>query len=79
MVKDKNGDEWLTQTEAADHLGKSLAAVNELVRRGRITSTNKYGKRLVLRSDVLSFEPLPTSPKKKAAKKRAKTKKATSK
>jgi hypothetical protein len=56
-VTDKNGEELITQTAAAELRGMSLAAVNQHVRSGRWRSQLKYGKRLVYRSDVLSFEP----------------------
>lgn len=50
------GDELITQSEAAELMGKTLPAVNELVRRGRLRSVEKYGKRLVYRSEAESFE-----------------------
>jgi hypothetical protein len=54
----KKGDEPLiTQSEAAELRGMSLAAVNEHVRSGRWRSTIAYGKRLVYRADVVGFEP----------------------
>jgi hypothetical protein len=53
----KKKDELITQTEAASMKGMTLAAVNELVRRGRLRSESVYGKRLVYRADVESFEP----------------------
>ena len=53
----KNGDELITQTAAAELRGMSLAAVNQHVRSGRWRSELKYGKRLVYRADVVSFEP----------------------
>lgn len=49
-------DELITQSEAAELMGKTLPAVNELVRRGRLRSVEKYGKRLVYRSEAESFE-----------------------
>lgn len=54
---DKTDKELITQTEAAELRGMSLAAVNQHVRSGRWRSELKYGKRLVYRFDVLSFEP----------------------
>jgi hypothetical protein len=50
-------DELITQTEAAELRGMSLAAVNQHVRSGRWRSLFKYGKRLVYRADVVGFEP----------------------
>ena len=53
----KRNDELITQSEAAAIRGMSLAAVNEHVRAGRWRSEVRYGKRLVYRRDVESFEP----------------------
>lgn len=47
----------MTQAEAAELRGTTVAAINELVRRGRLRSVERFGKRLVYRSDVESFEP----------------------
>lgn len=63
----KRKDELITQSEAAGLKAMSLAAVNELVRRGRWRSELVYGKRLVYRSEVEAYEP---KPRKKAAKKK---------
>ena len=46
----------ITQSEAAELLGKSLPAVNDLVRRGRLRSVEKFGRRLVFRSEVKALE-----------------------
>ena len=53
----KRDEELVTQSEAADIRGMSLAAVNEHVRSGRWRSKTIYGKRLVYRDDVVKFEP----------------------
>ena len=50
-------DDLITQSEAARLRGMSLAAVNEHVRSGRWRSEVRYGKRLVNKADVESFEP----------------------
>jgi predicted HTH domain antitoxin len=63
--------ELITQTEAARLKGMSLAAVNDLVRRGRWRSESVYGKRLVHKKDVDAFEP---QPKKRMAKGKSKKK-----
>ncbi len=47
----------ITQSEAAALRGASLASINDLVRRGRLRSVEHFGKKLVYRSDVLSFVP----------------------
>jgi hypothetical protein len=49
--------ELITQSEAAELRGMTLAAVNEHVRNGRWRSETKFGKRLVYRDDVIQFEP----------------------
>lgn len=50
-------DDLITQAEAAELSGRSIPAINELVRRGRIQSFELYGKRLVSKAEVLAFEP----------------------
>ncbi len=87
-MTDNNGEELMTQTDAAKLRGMSLAAVNDHVRSGRWRSIVKYGKRLVYRADVIGFTPKthkmkhtkPTA-KKQAAKRQATkaTKKTTKK
>ncbi len=52
------GDKLITQAEAAEIRGVSVAAINDLVRRGRIRSEEKYGKVLVYRSEVEGFQPV---------------------
>ncbi|MDQ3818517.1 MAG: helix-turn-helix domain-containing protein [Acidobacteriota bacterium] len=52
-------EELITQKEAADLRGVSLGAINELVRRGKLLSEERFGKRLVYRSDVEAYEPSP--------------------
>ena len=49
----------ITQTEAAGLRGVSLRAINNLVRRGRLRAVEQFGKTLVYRSEVLSYEPSP--------------------
>jgi hypothetical protein len=62
----------ITQSEAATLRGVSLASINDLVRRGRLRSVEQFGKRLVYRTDVLSFAPSPGGwPKGKPRKKTA--------
>lgn len=53
----KHNEELITQSEAAEIRSMTLAAVNEHVRAGRWRSEVRYGKRLVYRADVESFEP----------------------
>lgn len=47
----------ITLSEAADLRGTSVSAVSQLVRRGRLPAVEIFGKKLVRRSDVLSYEP----------------------
>jgi hypothetical protein len=55
--KRTDSDELITQAEAARIRKVSLPSINELVRRGRLRSVERYGKKLVYRSEVLGFEP----------------------
>ena len=57
VKKTTDPDELITQTEAARIRKVSLPSINELVRRGRLRSVERYGKKLVYRSEVLGFEP----------------------
>lgn len=50
-------DDLITQTEAAELRNSTVAAINELVRRGRLRSVERFGKTLVFRSDVLAYQP----------------------
>ncbi len=50
-------EDLITQAEAAELRGSTIPAINELVRRGRLRSVERYGKTLVFRSDVLAYEP----------------------
>lgn len=52
-------DALITQSEAAKIRGVSLGSINELVRRGKLRSAERFGKRLVYRSDVEAYEPSP--------------------
>jgi len=56
MAKDKDAD-LITQAEAAELRGVTPQAINELVRRGRLESVERFGLHLVRRADVLAFEP----------------------
>jgi hypothetical protein len=51
-------DELITQAEAAVLRGISVAAINDLVKRRRIRSEERYGKTLVYRSDIENFKPV---------------------
>jgi hypothetical protein len=58
-----DAQDLVTQAEAAVIRGVSLASINELVRRGRFTPVEMFGRKLLRRSDVLAFTPLKTGPK----------------
>lgn len=49
--------DWITQNDAAELRGVSVQVINNWVRRGHIKTTELYGKTLVSKSDVLSYEP----------------------
>jgi hypothetical protein len=55
--KESTPDDLITQTEAAGLCGVDLGVVNQWVRRARVRSFEKYGRRLVSRSEVLSYDP----------------------
>lgn len=52
---DEMGD-LISQAEAARLRGVTRAAIQDLVRRGRIRSVNVGGRSLVYRSDIESYE-----------------------
>jgi hypothetical protein len=52
-------DDWITQTEAANLRGVTVAAITQLVRRGRLRTVERYGRALVSLSEVQAFEPSP--------------------
>lgn len=62
----------ISQTEAADIRGVTRASINELVKRGRLSTVNIGGKTFLRRSEVLNFEPdkggRPPKPKDESAK-----------
>jgi excisionase family DNA binding protein len=47
----------ISQTEAAQLRGVTRSAIHRLVKRGKLRSVEVGGHVLVLRSEVLSFEP----------------------
>ena len=51
-------EDWITQTEAAELRGLSVQVVHNWVRRGRVRTTERYGKTLVSRADVLAYNPV---------------------
>ncbi len=71
-------DELITQSAAATLRGVTLAAINDLVRRGRLRSIERYGKVLVYRADVESFAPVRAGWPKGKARKAASTERRAS-
>jgi fatty acid-binding protein DegV len=66
----------ITQSEAAKLRGVTVAAINYLVKKGRIRGVEKYGRTLVYDNEVINYKPRqagrPTTKatsKKKSAKK----------
>ena len=51
-----NVDDLITLQEAAEIRGRTTAALSELVRRGRLRSFEKFGRKLVSRREVEAFE-----------------------
>jgi excisionase family DNA binding protein len=47
--------ELMTIAEAAQLRGVTVAAIGELVRRGRLNSVERFGRKLVFRSEVEGF------------------------
>ena len=62
MSKKKSGQEseevsdLISQAEAARMRGVTRAAIQDLVRRGRIRSVNVGGRALVYRSEIANYE-----------------------
>jgi excisionase family DNA binding protein len=62
MMKKKDNEEsemsdLISQAEAARLRGVTRAAIQDLVRRGRIRSVNVGGRALVYRSEIEDYEP----------------------
>lgn len=56
-MKTENSSHWITQKEASELSGRTLKAVHELTKKGRLRTKEMYGRRLVRREDVLNYEP----------------------
>ena len=67
-VRDRNLDDYISQSEAARIRGIAKQSIANLVRRGRLTSVTVAGRTLVLRSEVENFvaQPKLGRPPKKA-------------
>ena len=64
-VKSRGGDvsDLMTVAEAASLRGVSRAAIYELIQRGRLRSVSMFGRVLLYRSEVLTFEKEKPGPK----------------
>jgi len=62
-VRKPSLDELITQTEAARIRRVTPAAISDLIRRGRLSSINMFGKNLVYRTEVILLEKLKPGPK----------------
>lgn len=60
-------EDWITQREAAELRGVAVQVINNWVRRGRLRTTERYGKILVSRGEVLAYEPQKPGPKPKTS------------
>lgn len=50
-------DDWISQAEAASLRGVSRQAIHQLVQKGRFRTYDVAGRTLVLREDVVRYEP----------------------
>ena len=48
---------WITQKEASELSGKTISAIHQLTRLGRLRTKKMYGKSLVSRNDILNYQP----------------------
>lgn len=55
--EDFKPDDWVSQSEAADIRGVSRQAIHQLVHKGRFRTYDVAGRTLVLREDVVQYEP----------------------
>ena len=62
-VRKPSLDELITQTEAARIRRVTTAAISDLIRRGRLSSINMFGKNLVYRTEFILLEKLKPGPK----------------
>lgn len=59
----ENMSDFVTVTEAAQLRGVSRAAIHELVQRGRLRSKKVFGRVLLYREEVETFERVKPGPK----------------
>lgn len=74
MKKTFDPQDWISMTEAARLRGVSRNAIVNLVGRNKLNSYEIGGRKLVNKSEVLAFQPMPIGrpPKKTRAKKELK-------
>ena len=49
---------WITQKEASELSGKTLGAIHQLTRTGRLKIKERYGRKLVSYDEVVNFKPI---------------------
>lgn len=59
IKEDENIDDWISQVEAARIRGVSKQAIAKLIRRNRLEAREIGGRKLVRRSEVQAFVPMP--------------------
>jgi len=64
-LKSSEVADWVSQSEAARLRGTTRQAVARLVERGRLSVLEVGGRKLVRRSEVMAFNPLPAGRKPK--------------
>ena len=57
--------DWVSQSEAARLHGSTRQAIARLVERGRLAVLEVGGRKLVRRSEVMAFDPMPAGRKRK--------------
>jgi hypothetical protein len=66
MAEKETPIDLITQKKAAEITGRSIAAINNLIQRGRLKTITQHDKRLVSRSEVLGLKRLNPGRKKNA-------------
>jgi hypothetical protein len=63
-----DGEDLITQAEAARLRGVTRSAITYLITQGRLQTYERYGMRFVSRREVESYEPLRPGPQPKSSK-----------
>lgn len=53
-----NPDDWISAAEAARLRGVSRQAINKMINAGRISTVEVGGRKLLKKSEVISYQPL---------------------